>query len=174
MILLVSLWEISVARQSRKLWIRFYGFFFWGWGGLAKTIQRFSTGFQGKMVDLGKPKDILLHTLSALGNHPGLDGSVSIFSSPKFFRKTKKIFSPLSPYSATKGPSTMGRRWVAWAWPRALLRAVLHCAQLWISGGLNWCVCVIDLLFLQLPVLHMLPPSTTSTTSLTATLRESE
>ena len=80
-----------------------------------KTIQRFSTGFQGRTVDLGKPKDILLHTLSALGNHPGLDGSVSIFSSPKFFRKTKKIFSPLSPYSATKGPSTMGRRWVAGA-----------------------------------------------------------
>ena len=55
-----------------------------------KTIQRFSIGFQGRTVDLGKPKDILLHTLSALGNHPGLDGSVSIFSSPKFSRKTKK------------------------------------------------------------------------------------
>ena len=59
-------------------------------GELTKTIQKFSIGFQGKMVDLGKPKDILLHTLSALGNHPGLDGSVSIFSSPKLSRKTKK------------------------------------------------------------------------------------
>ena len=101
--------------KATKYELDFAIFFRRGVGGFTKTIQRFSTGFQEILVDLGKPKDILLHTLSALGNHPGLDGSVSIFSSPKFFRKTKKKFPPLPPYSATKGPSTMGRRWVAGA-----------------------------------------------------------
>ena len=103
----------------------------------------------------------------------GLDGSVSIFSSPKFSRKTVKKIPPLSPYPATMVPSTMGRRWVAGAWPRVLLGAVLQCAQLWTSGGLKWCLCVIHLLLLQLPVLHMLAPIT-STTSVTSTLGESK
>ena len=76
--------------KATKYELDFAIFFRRGVGGFTKTIQRFSTGFQEILVDLGKPKDILLHTLSALGNHPGLDGSVSIFSSSKFFRKTKK------------------------------------------------------------------------------------
>ena len=93
--------------QATKYELDFAIFFWWG-GGLAKTIQRFSAGFQGRMVDLGKPKDILLHTLSALGNPPALMDQFQYFPRPSFPGKLKRI-PPLPPYSATQGQSAMGR-----------------------------------------------------------------
>ena len=78
-----------------------------GWGA-KKSVKMFSAGFQGRMVDLGKPKDILLHTLSALGNPPALMDQFQYFPRPSFPGKLKRI-PPLSPYSATQGQSAMGR-----------------------------------------------------------------
>ena len=106
----------------------------------------------------------------------GLDGSVSISSSPKFSRKTKKNPTFVSVfchpgakcYGAMMGSLSLNRS------SSQTFRSSPESGSTFDRGRLEVkCVETIHPLLLQLPVLHMLAP-TTSTTSLTATLGESK